>query len=40
MDREAWQAVVHGIARVGHDLVIKPPNQVSRDGKVGTDTNN
>ena len=24
MDRGAWQTV-HGLARVGHDLVIKPP---------------
>ena len=21
----AWQAVVHGVARVGHDLATKPP---------------
>ena len=25
MDREAWRATVHGIARGGHILVIKPP---------------
>ena len=25
MDREAWQATVHGVARVGHDLATKPP---------------
>ena len=25
MDREAWQATVHGFTRVGHDLVTKPP---------------
>ena len=25
MDRGAWQATVHGVARVGHDLAIKPP---------------
>ena len=25
MDREAWQATVHGVARVRHDLVTKPP---------------
>ena len=24
-DRGAWQATVHGVARVGHDLAIKPP---------------
>ena len=25
MDRGAWKATVHGVARVGHDLVTKPP---------------
>ena len=25
MDRGAWWATVHGIARVGHDLVTKTP---------------
>ena len=25
MDRGDWQAVVHGIARAGHDLATKPP---------------
>ena len=25
MDRGAWQATEHGITRVGHDLVTKPP---------------
>ena len=25
MDKGAWQATVHGVARVGHDLVTKPP---------------
>ena len=25
MDRGAWQASVHGVARVGRDLAIKPP---------------
>ena len=29
MDRGAWQATVHGFARVGHDLVTKP---LSPDG--------
>ena len=26
MDRGDWQATVHGIARVGHDLATKPPS--------------
>ena len=26
MDRGAWQATVHGVARVSHDLAIKPSN--------------
>ena len=25
MDRGAWQATVHGVSRVNHDLVTKPP---------------
>ena len=25
MDREAWQATVHGVSRVRHNLVTKPP---------------
>ena len=25
MDRGTWQAIVHRVARVGHDLVTKPP---------------
>ena len=25
MDRGVWQATVHGIPRVGHNLVTKPP---------------
>ena len=25
MDRGAWWATVHGIARVGHDFATKPP---------------
>ena len=24
-DREAWQATVHGVTRVGHNLATKPP---------------
>ena len=29
MDRGAWQATVHGITRVGHNLVTKPPTNIS-----------
>ena len=25
MDRGAWQDIVHGVARVRHDLATKPP---------------
>ena len=25
IDRRVWQATVHGVARVGHDLGTKPP---------------
>ena len=25
MDRGAWQAIVHGVARIRHDLATKPP---------------
>ena len=25
MDGGAWQATVHGVTRVGHDLATKPP---------------
>ena len=25
MDRGAWQAAVHGVARVRHNLLTKPP---------------
>ena len=25
----AWQATVHGVARVGHDLATKPPRRHS-----------
>ena len=29
MDREAWRATVHGVTRVGHNLVTKPPTNLS-----------
>ena len=25
MDRGAWQGMIHGVTRVGHNLVTKPP---------------
>ena len=25
MDRGAWKAMVHGVSRVGHDIVTRPP---------------
>ena len=30
MDRGVWQARVHGVAIVGHDLVTKPPPPTTR----------
>ena len=30
MDRGAWRATVHGVARVGHDVETKPPPAVSK----------
>ena len=33
MDRGAWQATVHGVARVGHDWVTKPPTPYIEDPK-------
>ena len=30
MDRGAWQAPVHGVTRVGHDLATKPPEVAQR----------
>ena len=29
MDKGAWWATVHGVARVGHDLATKPPNHAT-----------
>ena len=33
MDRRTWQATVHGITRVRHDLVTKSPNNKSLKNK-------
>ena len=30
MDRGAWQATAHGVARIGHDLETKPPNSEAK----------
>ena len=30
MARRAWQAIVHGVAKVGHDLATKPPPIVAK----------
>ena len=32
MDRGAWGATVHGVAKVGHDLVTKPPLPFNNSG--------
>ena len=29
MDRGAWQAAVHGVTRVGHNLMTKPPESLT-----------
>ena len=31
MNRGGWQATVHGVTRVGHDLAIKPPPPPPQD---------
>ena len=40
MDRGAWWAAVHGIARDGHDLVTKPPltHKLARGPNIWTVT--
>ena len=32
MDRGVWGAIVHGVARVGYDLVTKPPPSILKHG--------
>ena len=32
MDRGAWQATVHGVAKVGHDLATNPPPPLQSSG--------
>ena len=36
MDRGAWWATVHGVARVGHDLATKPPPYLSSSNSKGS----
>ena len=36
MDRGVWQAVVHGVVRVGHDLVTKPHHHKPIDTLIGS----
>ena len=31
MDRGAWQATIHGVARVGHDLATKEREKIEID---------
>ena len=30
MERVAWQATVHGVARIGHDFVTKAPQPANQ----------
>ena len=30
MERVAWQATVHGLARIGHDFVTKAPQPANQ----------
>ena len=32
MDRKAWQATAHGVARVGYDLATTPPSYWQSNG--------
>ena len=34
MDRGAWQAAVHGVTRVGHNLATKLPPPLYSTGRV------
>ena len=33
LDRGAWQTIVHGVTRVGHDLANKPPSSPEQNTK-------
>ena len=34
MERGAWRATVHGVTRVGHNLVTKPPLLVCNNSNI------
>ena len=34
IDRGAWQATVHEVTRVGHDLVTKPPHMYTNVNEI------
>ena len=38
MDRGVWQDAVHGVTRVGHDLVPKPPAPPEQDEAKDTES--
>ena len=38
MDIGAWQVTVHGVIRVGHDLVTKPPQHTVLDAVYTKET--
>ena len=40
MERGAWRATVHGVTRVGHNSVTKPPQPPMLDLKSGFKNNN
>ena len=35
MDRGAWRATVHGVAKVGHNLATKPPPKLLKEERKG-----
>jgi len=37
MDRVSWQPTIHGVARVGQDLVTKPPMHIYGIWKNGAE---
>jgi len=39
MERGVWQAMVHGIARAGHDLATKPPTTTTDSRRAVKESN-